>query len=157
MKGSNSRRALRTIELFGEVIKHTLEMPDGDVSIDIESFELMKHRRMGYIDLSSIAFRDIDHPNRKIPLLHFPHLPVTGVWGKDYFLIFFISVRFAWVVNKKRFPFVSGRVIFRHIERLKRVVIPVDFRMSDACKSDTRENVCYFLNRLRHDMELKAQ
>ena len=114
MKGTK-KEGLTLPKVFDEKVEDTFKMANGDIVIDIEAFELVKHGYMGDVGLAAVTFGDVDNADWESPLLHFADLSVGSVRGKNDFLLTRVFVWFARIVNEKGFPFVASGMIGGHV------------------------------------------
>src|SRR3989344_2819817 len=98
-------------KVFCEKVESAFKLWNRDIFVNIKPFELVKHRRGGDIDLSSIGAGNVEHPDWRLGAFHFADLAVACVWCENLLTIFTVFFRF----DEKSFPIVACRMVFWHV------------------------------------------
>ncbi len=80
-----------------------------------------------------------------------PALPMSNV---KQFTFSSVGPHHLGARDEKRFPFISRWMILWHVQRFKRVPIPINLRVPDAIKTNAQKNARNLADRVGHQMEM---
>ena len=122
-------------------MQHGLQVRETDVLIDDQSFDLVKHRRVGHVGIAAIDTSRRDHPQRRHRIAHRADLNRRRMRAQE------LAVR-----KEERVVHRARRMIQRNVERVEVVEIVFDFRPFATRKPAARKSASA-RERARHRMQ----
>ena len=134
-----------------ERVEDTLEIGHGELLVDRQALVLEEDRLADRVRrFVPVAAPGDDHADRRLALLHDPHLHRRGVRTAKDGARRIVAER---IRDPKRVPFLASGVARRDVERFEVVVIPLDLGALDRLETHGREDTRNLARGLRDRMQ----
>ena len=146
--GAKARLHSFAEKLLHEIIDGAGEIAEGDVSVDGQPFDLVKHERVRGVGIvAAIHLAGNDDAYRRLALFHGVDLHGRSVRAQKQ-----RPGRAFGQVQVKGVHIVADGMMFRNVQRFEIVIRRFDFRAFDDGKADREENVFDFLENLANQV-----
>ena len=134
MVGTETYLGVLAVKLLHKQVKCAVQVAESYALVDNKSLYLVEKRRMCSVNcVGTVNTAGRDYSDRRLSLLHGTYLYAGGLSSENHI-----------VVDVESILCISCRVMLRHIERLKAVMVGLDLGAVNNIKAHAKEYFLYF-------------